>query len=136
MTFEGCPTKTEGCRGGARFHKTKVMSTLMLCLRRKANSRCRRDGKKKRKEKKSYLPDTSPQSIVRHLCTPNLCHCRRIWPNSVSMHTGLAPASKCIHLFRAPQRNQCLVVLFFLHFCPDGICVNNIGLVRQKISTG
>ena len=33
------------------------------------------------------------------------------------------------------EKSQCLVVLFFPG-CPDGICVNNISLVRQKISTG
>lgn len=87
---------------------------------------------------KNYLPDTrqsqSPWSIACFFHTPNP-H-RRFSSAGVSMHASGAPSLKMYSFIQSPsEKSQCLVVLFFLG-CPDGICVNNISLVRQKISTG
>lgn len=88
----------------------------------------------------NYLPDKrqsqSPQSIPCLSHTPNPCRHCCVSSASVSMHTSRAAASKCIHLFRAPRRNHSVLLSSFSPAVQMEFCVNNISLVRQKISTG
>lgn len=65
----------------------------------------------------NYLPDTrqsqSLRSIPYRSRAPNPRRHRCVSSASVSMHTGRATASKCIHLFRAPRRNHSVLLSFF-----------------------
>lgn len=78
------------------------------------------------REKMNYLRDTcqrrSPRSIpppptsthlAFHAHPPNPRCRRRVSSATVSMHASRAPASKCIHLFRAPRRNHSVLLSFF-----------------------
>lgn len=62
--------------------------------------------------------------------------CNHVFYLPVSMQNLYSMASKFIHLFRTPQRNQDDSLAFF--FCPSSneIGANNTCLVSQKISTG
>lgn len=88
----------------------------------------------------NYLPDTrqsqSPRSIPCRSRAPKslppplrfICRCQYA-------HRPCASLQMYSFIQSPSEKSQCLVVLFFPG-CPDGICVNNISLVRQKISTG
>lgn len=101
-----------------------------------------RAGEEKDKQNKNnYLPDTcqsqSRLSIACFFHTLNPRR-RRFSSSGVSMHASgaLSPVNVFIYSEPLGEITVSCCPFFFSPGCPDGICVNNISLVRQKISTG